>query len=1178
MSAHPDAILHWAQLGLDPTLAQHRRSLIEASAGTGKTWTISVLYLRLLLENGRRVREIAVTTFTDAAAQELRLRIRDRLGWALQEIARRDVDIDDRESDARAWLRARWHTVAPNQDAIALRLALSELDMAPIGTMHALFLKVLVDAPFAADGAFRVGALIGSDELHQELGDDLIRALSQQPGDDAGDREAVDYVLSRTPADRHKLLQALLTPGVTLRAATIDGASLLADASIWAERVRELALRDIYARKGSAVANQLHQLADFLAAGDALAAYKDNGALDEPAGLDKRVRPEFIEDVLADRTYQYAARTSRLLSLRKQMARSRLLLAAAGKLHEWRAQRLRERQQLTFDGLVRHVYAETTRVRDDHGHLADALFAQWPVALIDEFQDTDAQQYAIFDQIYRDHDAVPRGQLILIGDPKQAIYRFRGGDIDAYQRAAATCTQRMRLGVNYRSCTALVAALNDFYDACGDGFAVAQTGIRFEAMRAAGHADAHRLHVHGTLVERPLRLHETGARDEEAVLIACADQIAHYLQPGTARLGEKPLQAGDMAVLLPANHQVARMRALLALRQVPCVGAGRASVFDGETATALRVILHACVHHRDARALRAALSTVWFGLDCDALRALDDNHVQWRRHADTFARLAHMWQERGVLSVVDALLTQAAPRLLASVAGERALTDLRHLGEILQLQANQVHGREELLGWLARQCEGAAADDDTTAKERLLRIESDQARVQLMTLHGAKGLEFPIVMLPLMWAQRGRKEAFPVVTDAHGRRVLDLGSEHIDDALREAAQAAVHERLRVLYVALTRAAQACHVFVGPRTSKDPVQASALDLLLDRCDHAALARSPHIDVAAPLLQQAVTLTPSSSEQRAREERTRVTRVPRHGHQLLSVHSFSTLTHALTQDLADDVAVIIDDEDEEEDNVAVLSRIADRAAHPELLALAELKGAAFGTAVHGVFEHRHKDLPVAAQPGLVRAQMRAAGVRIASEREALRIDTLAQRIDTCLAAEIAPGLRLGALPAAQQRAEMDFQFVLDMVDLPALRTLCAAHGEADLIPTRISWNTLSGFMTGKIDLIFVHAGQAHIVDYKSNYLGDAVDDYRDTSLAAAMQRDHYRFQAFIYTLALDRYLQQRQRDYQRERDLGACFYLFVRAIGLAADAGVWRHRFADALVAQAQVLFARGGGVP
>ena len=1177
MTACPDAILHWSLLGLDATVAQHRRSLIEASAGTGKTWTISVLYLRLVLENGRRVREIAVTTFTDAAAQELRLRIRDRLGWALHEIAQLNLDIDDRENDARAWLRARWHTVAPNQDAIALRLALSELDLAPIGTMHALFLKVLIDAPFAADGAFRAGALIGSDELHQELGEDLIRALAQRPVDDASDREAVVYVLSLTPADRHKLLQALLTPGVTLRAASIDVASLLADASIWAERVRELAQRDIYARKGSAVANQLHQLADFLAAGDALAAYKDNGALDEPAGLDKRVRPQFIESVRADPTYQYAARTSRLLSLRERMTRSRLLLAAAGKLRVWREQRLRERQQLTFDGLIRHVYAETTRGRDDHGHLADTLFAQWPVALIDEFQDTDAQQYAIFDQIYRDRGEVPRGQLILIGDPKQAIYRFRGGDIDAYQRAAANCTQRMRLGVNYRSCTSLVEALNDFYGACGDGFAFAQTGIRFDAMRAAGPADAHRLHLHGTLVERPLLLHETGARDDESVLIACADQIADYLQPGAATLGAKPLQAGDIAVLLPANHQVARMRALLALRQVPCVGAGRASVFDGETATALRVILHACVHHRDARALRAALSTVWFGLDCDALRALDDNHVQWRRHADTFARLAQMWQERGVLSVVDALLTQAAPRLLATVAGERALTDLRHLGEILQLQAAQVHGREELLGWLARQCEGAAAEDDTTAKERLLRIESDQARVQLMTLHGAKGLEFPIVMLPLMWAQRGRKEAFPVVTDAHGRRVLDLGSEHIDDTLRDAAQAAVHERLRVLYVALTRAAQACHVFVGPRTSKDPAQASALDLLLDRCDHAALARSPHIDVAAPLLQQTVTLAAISREQRAREEHARVTRVPRHDHQLLSVHSFSTLTHALKQDLADDVAAITEDEDDE-DNLAPLLRVADPAAHPELLTLADLKGAAFGTAVHGVFEHRDKDLPVAAQPGLVRAQLRAAGVRIAGDQEASRIDTLARRIDTCLAAEIAPGLRLGALPAAQQRAEMDFQFVLDTVDLAALRTLCAAHGEADLVPARISWETLSGFMTGKIDLIFVHAGQAHIVDYKSNFLGDAVDDYRDTALAAAMQRDHYRFQAFIYTLALDRYLQQRQRDYRRERDLGACFYLFVRAMGLTADAGIWRHRFADTLVAQAQDLFARSGGVP
>ncbi len=1153
----------WRTLGLDASVAQHRRTLIEASAGTGKTWTISVLYLRLLLESGRRAREIVVTTFTDAASQELRERIRSRLTWALHEAASaRDALVEDSEMTVRQWLHERWQTLPVQRDVVSLKLALSELDLAPIGTMHALCLKILGDAPFAAGTGFRVGEMTSTDALSEELGADVIRTLAHQSDDDEEQRAAVAALLRISPKDRANLLRALLTDGVTLRAATTTSNDLLDDAAHWSERLHQLVARDLYKRNGSKIANQLQNLAGFLDAGDALGDYKSNGALDDPADLEELVRPDRVTLMRDDPIYRHAVELNARLNNRKRAAQSRVLLALATRVRNWRDARLNERQQLSFDGLIGAVHDAMTRPRTGGVVLADRLYATWPVALIDEFQDTDSRQYAIFDQIYRDAEGDARGQLILIGDPKQAIYRFRGGDIHAYLRAASASTQCMRLGVNYRSATPLVEAVNDFYDACGDGFAAAHERIRYSLMSAAGHADQERLRLDGARVDRPLIVHDLAAFDEAAALDACANLIARYLQPGYAALGDTPLRPGDIAVLLPANHQIAATRRLLAARRVPCVGAGRASVFESEAATQLRVVLYAIANHRDAHAVRAALASPYFGLNFDALRALEDDAHLWHDYAEQFMQLSLRWDRAGVLGVVDALLAQAAAQLLNQSEGERMLTDLRHLGEILQRESTRMHGRDELLAWLARQCEGATGNDESAAKERLLRIESDQARVQLLTLHAAKGLEFPIVMLPLMWAHRGRDEDFPITTGIDGTRVLDLGSEQVTDAQQIAAGEARQERMRVLYVALTRAEQACHLFLGPPPKHaGAIHNAGLDVLREHWQWPLLQASAHIEIVADAPTGFVQLKPASADPTPR-----LVRAPRRGHRLLVSHSFSTLTHGFKQlvlpDAVDDASTI--PEIESTDDVA--------APHPALTALADFRGAAFGTALHGILEHRDPTTPLATQRGLIREQLASSGVLVPVDQRELLIDALVQRLDACLHADIAPGLRLIDLTPTQSRAEMDFQFLLDQADVGALRNLCAQHGEDGLIPAHLGWHELSGFMTGKIDLVFTHGGQVHVADYKSNDLGDRLDGYQGEALDAAMSRDHYPFQAFIYTLAVDRYLQGRIADYRRERDLGSCFYLYLRALGLDADSGVWRHRFAPEFIAHSQALFA------
>jgi exodeoxyribonuclease V beta subunit len=281
----------------------------------------------------------------------------------------------------------------------------------------------------------------------------------------------------------------------------------------------------------------------------------------------------------------------------------------------------------------------------------------------------------------------------------------------------------------------------------------------------------------------------------------------------------------------------------------------------------------------------------------------------------------------------------------------------------------------------------------------------------------------------------------------------------------------------------------------------------------------------------------------------------------------LHSFSTLARveavgALEEQSASDEAASMEAPvPAEEDGVDMLP--APAPGDPALLALAPWRGAEFGNAMHAVFEHREVGVPVTHQHALVARCLHEAGVRRGEEPAEVLVRRLAARVQATLDAPLAPSLSLGAMPASALRAEMAFHYVLDAVSLDALREACARHGEPALVP-RAPLGVLRGLMTGKIDLVFEHAGRFHVLDYKSNWLGEQLDAYAPERLPSAMDAHHYRFQALLYTVALDRLLRQRLPGYRREAQLGEAIYLFVRAVGLAPGAGVWRQRFGDALL--------------
>ncbi|KRE97024.1 hypothetical protein ASG87_00185 [Frateuria sp. Soil773] len=1170
--------LDWTRLAL----AGNGRTLIEASAGTGKTWTIAVLYLRLLLEQGLGPRAIVVTTFTDAAAQELRERLRAKLAWG--EMAAEAWLAGDAPAAAApdlAWLQSRWRDepAQAERDRLRLRLAQAELDMAPVGTLHGLCRRILGDYPFESGGGFQLGEMVSSEALFDEWSADLWRRLQQG----AQDVPAAPPSL----AALRRQLKAYLQPGVALwapDAAQLDAALPAAQADVLESFAAEKAH---FLPRKTALKNALLALAAWLRErGEPPRASAIANLLAAEADAPEQLQPEALAKAATRDVLAFATRAARLLEYAAEADHVHAWQGWLAQVQAWREQRLAARAQLTFDELIARV---GTALKREDRVLADRLHAAWPVALVDEFQDTDGQQYDILQAIYSDAAGAARGRLVMIGDPKQAIYRFRGGDIHTYLRAAGAADQVLRLDTNHRSSRALVAAVNQFYAAAGPVLSACADGpIRYEPVRASGRRDGEAYTVDGMPVAQPLQLHlktacpaAVPARTREA-LEACARQIAALLQSHGHRIGEAPVRPGDIAVLLPGNQDIAALRALLQRHGVPCVGAGRSSVFALDVARELQIVLYGIDHASDESAVRAALATRLLGLSFGALKALRAQPEAWLEHEQQFQQWRARWQREGVLAVVRALIERAAPALLAGDEGERTLTDLRHLGELLQAQSEQLHGSEQLLAWLARQREGEAAGGDA-ADEQQLRIESDAHRVRLMTLHASKGLEFPIVFLPLMWDHtRSGMDTTAVIDEALcGRRVIGFGKAARAQYDREGQD----ERFRVLYVALTRAIHACHVYVLPpdrpadarsdKPLRDPARAP-LDVSAERL---LAARAAGLDLAtdAPQLGwledewpwQAGRIAPEAPDAGAR-----AVRAMPPAHPDARVYSFSTLTRGAQAGTLEDAAA--SDESPAADDVAdaldtLLPEAAPVPAHPELAALAAIRGADIGNALHAMFEHRVVGEPMTRQLELIDRELREAGVPLDERERPATIQRLARRLQANLDATLLPGLALGAVPPECQLAEMEFHYVLDDASMAGLRDACARHGEPALVPFTAA-GRLRGRMTGKIDLILEHDGRYYVLDYKSNYLGDRVDGYLPAALGAAMDAHQYRFQALLYTVAVDRMLRQRLPGYRRERHLGEAIYLFVRAVGLAPEAGIWRHRFDDALIDAADAALA------
>ncbi len=1170
---------HWQAL----PLTGDGRSVIEASAGTGKTYTIGMLYLRAILEERKLPRELLVTTFTRAAAAEISARVRSVLEAALEHASGRPAT----HEGVREWLNTRWtmEGASAADDAQRLAVAIAGFDQAAIGTLHAICQRILADHPFAVRAGFIAPSLIDSKQLNGEIARDLWRRMVS-PDDDTGLRQA--YVDSRLELGLDafvKVFQRTFSDGWTLDVLDAETQAVL-DAGMpdggWTAAQIEafLSIAHLKGRRKATTAIDafLSHLAE--CEGDLCRmtwSVSFAPVIDEPwvhndarSATDAEIEA-FKAFIIPRLQWLRAKQRANVLTFWQRVFESAQML---------RESRMAASHTLTFDAVLTRV-RDALRAEADAGTearpLADALHAAWPMAMVDEFQDTDGIQFEILDRIYARPDGTPRGRLVMIGDPKQSIYRFRGADVNVFVRATqVAAADKLILGKNFRSSAPYVEAVNYFYTRTKPDLGGEGQEIHYHTVEASDRCDDRPLTVGGQAAV-PLTLWVEGmqengdddkaktARDRPEPLSTCAHQIAALLSDPSAKIGDERLLPGDVAVLVTSNTDVYEMVNALRARGVPAVSKSTRSVFGGETAYELQVLLHAVLHAGDPSVRRAAAATSLWGASYDTVLAWSENEGLDRDMADTLNAWHAAWLQNGPLHLVAQVIAHTAPMQLTAQSGERVLTDLRHLGELIQGNTQAGDSLAAQWAWLARQIEDSdIKGDENNDEANTLRMESDEARVQVMTLHASKGLEFPLVFLPTAHKGPAPEQTPYIYTDAEGVRRLTP----FDDAKSLRDEARDQERRRLLYVALTRAIHACHVYGVHSTKKasSPIAEILQDfkdvLSSDAAGAAGVMLMPH--------------WPDSSEParyRGTADDTRAPRArvlpPKPVGALPEHHSFTTLTRTSKQVHAH-LSAPADDEQDAADALAGTA-----AGNNDIATLEGVKGAEIGNALHAVMEHRDFALPLASQLALITQQLDAFGIPRGTDKSALPV-AVAAMLDRALSAPLQLAsdgdFSLSRLAPQDTRAELEFHFEISDFNLGQLRKVLADHGLGMILPERSF--EVHGLLNGKIDLVFDAGGCFHVLDYKSNSAGSSDADYSGDALVAYMDKSYYRFQALIYVVALDRYLSTRLDTYQRSAHLGEAVYLFLRAARPGSTAGVWSYRFEDDVIeAVQQVLTGR-----
>ena len=1176
-------------------------NLVEASAGTGKTWAITSLYLRLVLEQKLPLSQILVVTYTRAATHELRNRIYHRLQTALVAF-----ELGSNSSDVVINTLLRQF---PNHKEVisCLRHALASLDESVILTIHGFCDSVLKDCAFEGAMPFESEVIVDETNNLTEVLNDFWRQNIY-----SSDRLWVSWLKSNGISQADDLVQNFkgLTGRPYLNFESLNQIPNLAPyesnlhtiykttTNLWCSYREEIvkileddaSLNRVVYRKTSlckwfgdmdrllSVKNPDFNLYDKFERFSRFQQSFINSAVN--ANTDA---PQHIFFETCDELAQCFALLSDVYEKKYPVWQRACYDFANDELPRLQAQQ----QKLSYDRML--VNLHTALLGSQGTDFVKRLRQAYKAVLLDEFQDTDPIQYEIFRTIY-----AGTGQpVFMVGDPKQAIYSFRGADVFTYLNAREGVGRIYTLDENHRSVPGLVQGINTLFSKRQNSSAFLFDAIEFNSAVAVAEVPEVSQDPLGlepliiwpllrTGQEKPLAKYNAEAICTQAV----AAEIVRLLG-APAKLGDHLLRPSDIAVLVTSHDEARKVEDVLQDVDVPAVRVVQESIYETEDALELERVLAAVAQPNSLSLVRAALLTDVFGYSVRELSAVTEIDPFWDDLSERLHRYHERWRRAGFMQMFRELTSteNTFQRLLDASDGERRITNLLHLAEKIHTEYSHSCDPLRVLMWFSTMRDHPPTGDD----DALLRLESDQDRVRIMTLHASKGLQFPVVFLPFSWRgglRAGRYVDYCIFHQSEPpySATVDFGSDRMSENIVRAHEEELAERLRLLYVGLTRAQSRCYLAWGavndagtsplawllhrPQeySSTDNVAALATnfcsisdndlirtlyDIKKQASDKISISQPPELN-GNLAYSYAMPQGPFRSRQSVRQEK-----------RSWQVDSFSSLTRHQHKDNID-----LPDRDDRDSfpRDSDINNIDGIFAFP--------KGARAGTCLHQILEEIDftvKDVSV----------RKATVVRILRSHgfDMHWVDIIDNMIGNVLSTSLGihDSFTMSEVARSQRIDEMEFYYPVSKLHSTSLRKVLddrgfSANGVLASALAGIDFDINDGYIHGYIDLVFKAKGQYWLVDYKSTYLGNQLEDYRDVMLQSAMIREHYNLQYLLYTVAVHRFLSQRMVNYEYDTHFGGIYYLFLRGMEpTRPGSGVFFDRPSRELVESIDKLF-------
>ena len=1174
-------------------------NLIEASAGTGKTYGIAALFTRLIVLEQKNVERVLVVTFTKSATAELKTRLRARLDDVLQVLeSKENAKLrDDTLSDGIAAYCAEHHkgdTFLPalleqalqkesrTRLIVRLKAAIGQFDNAAIYTIHGFCQRILRDYAFLCQAPFDV-------ELTEEDGDRLL-----VPAQDFWrERVSNDPVLAELVFKRKAVPQTVLAqiraylsrPYLNFRRPQADLKQAQRNAETSWQTVCRL-LPELEAcfwrihpdlngnsyRKNS-FGNLFKELAQKSAAGQLPFLDKDTHdrllklASDKlEAGLKKGKTP----DAAAFAELQKLADFGRDLNALEKVEEATMIglqLDLIEYLNRSLAEMKKTRRERGFDDLLLDVHTALTD--NPYGEtLSRAVAENWETALIDEFQDTDPLQYEIFQKIF----IAQNRPLFLVGDPKQAIYSFRGADIYAYLQAAGDARHRYTLATNYRSHAALIDSIGALFRLKERPFVL--ENIAYTDVGAA--RTESRLSPERAAVQiRWLHGEDTGKTNKDALRRRaadyCADEIAHALNEAAGcRLNfkDRPLQSGDIAVLVRTHNEAVMVSAALKKRQVQSVLLSRESVFTSPEARALSALIGFWLEPRRTEPLRFALTGSIFGYNAQQLHDFNRNEALLLKWMESARTALDNWNRYGIFAAMQQFSHEhGIETCLLKRQNERSLTNYFQLLELLAAEDAQNRNPAALHKWLSDQISLA---ENNSNDNRAIRLESDEDLVKIVTMHASKGLQYPLVYCPFAWdAQDTKPSDWQILHQSANRTELLAKAQLSEDEQKQYADEEMAERLRLLYVALTRAEEQLNIYAAysTNTADNPLAYLIEGSPQDSRETVRQTYDQEKDSITMLKQNWQRLTdnaPSGTNFAFTEDAPppavycgnagqtaefAANSIPDRGFHLIRHTSFTALSrYTQTPDGGEeDVQPSLDPAETAESTMP-----SETPSDSDGMTIHNFpKGTHAGLCLHEILEHFPFDRPAAGQETLIADKLKKYGF------EETWLPAVAEMVEACRKTPLTGTYSLSDIPPEYRCPEMGFTLFTEDFSLKRLRAwfarddirlpeVCRAAAET------LDFHTVNGFLNGFIDMVCQDPdGNICVIDYKSNHLGTDASAYTQQAMAEAVAHHHYYLQALIYAVAAMRYFKLRGQ----QPAAISIRYLFLRGID-GKNGGIWR----------------------